>query len=94
MLTVDGANGLWINRLIRQADRTAVIASRVMALAVAGISLSVGVFTVTKILIPAVDAWAEGRELWFGSAVVAVVVLAFASGMLAARRRALIAAQA
>jgi high-affinity nickel-transport protein len=94
MLAVDGANGLWINRLIRQADRTAVIASRVMALTVAGISLSVGIFTVMKILVPAVDAWAEGREIWFGAAVVTVVLLAFASGMVAARRRALTAAQA
>jgi high-affinity nickel-transport protein len=87
MLTVDGANGLWINRLIRQADRTAIIASRVMALTVAAISLAVGVFTVTRILIPAVDAWAEGRELGFGVAVVAAVLLAFASAMFEARRR-------
>ncbi len=86
MLAVDGANGLWINRLIRRADRTAVIASRVMALAVAGISLTVGLFTVTKIVVPAVDAWAEGRELAFGAAVVGCVLLAFGSGMLAARR--------
>ncbi len=93
MLTVDGANGLWINRLIRRADRTAVIASRVMALTVAGISLAVGVLTVTKILVPAVDAWADARELWFGGAIVAVVFLAFASGMLAAHRRALVGAR-
>ena len=94
MLAVDGANGLWINRLIRQADRTAVIASRVMALSVAGISLAVGVFTVAKIVVPAVDAWAEGRELAFGAAVVAVVMLAFVTGTFAARRRALASARA
>ncbi len=94
MLAVDGANGLWINRLIRQADRTAVIASRVMALTVAGISLAVGVLTVAKIIVPAVDAWTDGRELWFGGAVVAVVLVAFASGMLAARRRALMSVRA
>ncbi len=94
MLTVDGANGLWINRLIRQADRTAVIASRVMALTVAGISLAVGVLTVAKIIVPAVDAWTEGRELWFGAGVVAVVLTAFVSAMLAARRRALVSVRA
>ena len=87
MLAVDGANGLWINRLIRRADRTAAIASRVMALTVAGISLVVGAFTVAKILVPAVDAWAEGRELWFGVAVVFAVLVAFVAAMLAARRR-------
>jgi len=94
MLAVDGANGLWINRLIRQADRTAVIASRVMALTVAGISLTVGALTVAKIIVPAVDAWTEGRELWFGAGVVAVVLTAFVSGMLAARRRALVSVRA
>ena len=94
MLAVDGANGLWINRLIRRADRTAVIASRVMALTVAGISLAVGAFTVTKFLVPALDAWADGRELWFGTAVVVAVLLAFAGAMVAARRRALAGARA
>jgi nickel/cobalt transporter (NiCoT) family protein len=88
MLVVDGANGLWINRLIRRADRTAALASRVMALTVAGISLAVGVFTIVKILVPAVDAWAEGRELWFGAAVVVVVLVAFVAAMRAVRRRA------
>ena len=53
MLAVDGVNGVWISALIRRADRTAVIASRVMALAVAAISLAVGLFTVAKMLLPA-----------------------------------------
>jgi high-affinity nickel-transport protein len=88
MLAVDGANGLWISRLIREADRTAAIASRVMALAVAAISLAVGAFTVAKVLLPAVDAWADGRGHWLGVAVLASVLLAFASAKLAARRRA------
>jgi high-affinity nickel-transport protein len=91
MLTVDGANGLWISRLIRRADRTAAIASRVMALTVAGISLVVGTFTVTKILVPAVDAWAKGRELWFGAAVVIAVLVAFVAAMRAARRHVVVA---
>ena len=41
MLIADGANGLWMARLISRADRVARIASRVMALAVAGMSLLV-----------------------------------------------------
>ncbi len=88
MLAVDGANGLWINRLVRRADRTAVIASRVMALAVAGVSLAVGGFVVAKILVPAVDEWADGHEAWLGAAVVAAVLAAFVAAMRAARRRA------
>ncbi|HTR57569.1 MAG TPA: nickel transporter [Casimicrobiaceae bacterium] len=86
MLTVDGINGVWISALIRRADRTAVIASRVMALAVAAISLAVGVFTVAKLLLPALDAWAASRELVFGTIVVSAVIAAFLAAMRAARR--------
>jgi len=86
MMTVDGVNGVWISTLIRRADRTAAIASRVMALAVAAISLVVGLFTVAKLLLPAVDAWADGHELVFGALVVSGVIAAFAIAMAAARR--------
>jgi nickel/cobalt transporter (NiCoT) family protein len=89
MLVVDGINGVWISRLIRRADRTAVIASRVMACTVAAISLAVGAFTVAKLLLPAVDAWADGRELFIGALVVTAVLAAFAAGMRASRQRAL-----
>lgn len=93
MLAVDGANGLWIHRLIRKADRTAAIASRVMALAVAGISLAVGVLAVSRILVPALDAWVEGRDLWVGAAVVAAALVAFGASMRMARRRAALASR-
>jgi high-affinity nickel-transport protein len=92
MLVVDGINGAWLSKLIRRADRRAVVASRVMALAVAGLSLAVGLFTVAKLVLPGVDAWAEGRELWFGGAVVAGVLVAFSVGMLVARREAAVRA--
>jgi len=94
MLVVDGINGLWLQRLIRRADRTAAVASRVMALAVAGLSLAVGLFTVAKLFVPDVGAWAEGRELWFGGAVIAGVLVAFGAGLLAARKQAPIAGRA
>ncbi|MEO5784277.1 MAG: nickel transporter [Casimicrobiaceae bacterium] len=87
MLCVDGLNGLWISRLVRRADRTAAIASRIMALAVAGISLAVGMLTVLKVLAPAVDAWSEHHELLLGGMVVASVLVAFALALTAARRR-------
>jgi high-affinity nickel-transport protein len=41
MLVTDGINGLWISRLIARADQIAVIASRVMSLAVSGVALLV-----------------------------------------------------
>jgi len=86
MLVVDGINGVWISRLIRRADRTAVVASRVMACAVAAVSFAVGVLAVARLALPRVEAWTDGRELMFGAAVVAAMLLAFAVGMRAARR--------
>jgi high-affinity nickel-transport protein len=86
MLVVDGVNGVWISRLIRRADRTAVVASRVMALTIAGLSLAVGLFTVVKVFVPAVDAWTEGREWLVGSTVVFATLGAFAIAMRAARK--------
>lgn len=73
MLVTDGVNGLWISRLIVRADQIARIASRVMSLVVAGISLLVGGFGVIKMSMPAVDAWSEGKELLFGAAVVTLI---------------------
>ena len=86
MLAVDGVNGAWISTLIRRADRRAVIASRVMALGVAAISVAVGLLTVAKLLLPAVDAWADRHELVSGVAVTTGVMAAFALAMVAARR--------
>jgi high-affinity nickel-transport protein len=73
MLVTDGVNGLWIARLIARADQVARIASRVMSLAVAGVSLLVAAFGVAKMTLPAIDAWSAGRELTFGAIVVVVI---------------------
>ncbi len=86
MLTVDGLNGWWISRLISRADSTAAVASRVMALAVAGISLAVGVFTVAKLILPSLDEWSDQHELMFGVAVILGIVVAFVAAMRSARR--------
>mgnify|MGYP001767507868 CR=1 FL=1 len=86
MLLTDGVNGLWIARLIRRADQTARLASRVMGLAVAGVSLLVAGFGAAKLLVPAVDAWSEGRELAFGAALVAIIALSYLAATRLARR--------
>jgi high-affinity nickel-transport protein len=88
MLVTDGANGLWISRLIVRADETARIASRVMSLAVGFVSLLVAGFSAAKLLLPRIDAWADGKELAFGALVVAIVLAGFIWGRSAARRRA------
>lgn len=77
MLLTDGMNGLWISKLIRRADRTALIASRVMSLVVGGVSLIVAAFGVMKLALPALDAWSEGREMTFGAGVVVVIAASY-----------------
>jgi nickel/cobalt transporter (NiCoT) family protein len=86
MLAVDGANGVFLAKLVRNADRTAAVASRVMALAVGALSMSIGLFTLAKLALPRVDAWAEGRELQLGASVAIGTIVAFAVGRVAARR--------
>lgn len=86
MLVTDGINGLWISRLIARADQIAVIASRVMSLAVAGVSLLVAAFGLAKLLVPVVDQWSDGKELVFGLTVVVLVVTSFLLAQWLARR--------
>lgn len=77
MMVTDAANGLWIARLIRRADRRAAIASRVMGLTVAGLSLLVAGFGLAKLLAPPLAAVTDGLELAFGAAVVATVAASY-----------------
>lgn len=89
MLVTDGINGLWISRLIRRADEVAQIASRVMGLVVAGVSLLVAGFGVAKFLSPGVDAWSDGKELVFGALLVAIIASSYLFAVRLARRPAL-----
>jgi high-affinity nickel-transport protein len=73
MLATDGLNGWWMAHLIRRADPGAAIASRVMSLAVSGVSLGVAALGMAKQLAPAIEAWSEGKELAFGALVVIAV---------------------
>ena len=80
MLVTDGINGLWISRLIARADDLARVASRVMSLAVGGVSLLVAGFAFAKLVLPAVDEWSQGKEFAFGVAVVVVILLSYLLG--------------
>lgn len=87
MTVVDGLNGAWICHLVTRANRRAAIASRCMALAVAAISAGVGLFAMAKVLLPAVETWAELQGLALGAAVMVGVAAAFAVGIAASRRQ-------
>jgi high-affinity nickel-transport protein len=91
MLVTDGINGFWISRLIVRADEVARVASRVMSLVVAGISLLVGAFGVMKMSLPAIDAWSEGKELFFGAAVVTVIGGSYLLALRLSRTRGVVA---
>ena len=80
MMLTDGINGIWISALIARADEIARIASRIMSLAVAGVSLLVAGFSTIKLLAPTVAAWSEDRELWFGGGVCLIVLGGFFLG--------------
>ena len=77
MMITDGVNGLWISRILARADQRARIASRIMGLTVAGLSLTVGGFGLAKYFIPAVADYSTGRELSFGILSIAIVALSF-----------------
>lgn len=85
MMVTDGINGLLVARLIRHADHIACVASRVMGLAVGGLSLAVSGFGICKYVSPEVGAWSQGKELSFGLSFIAVVGLSFLLAVRAAR---------
>jgi len=86
MLLTDGINGLWIARLIARADEVARIASRVMGLVVAGLSLLVAAFGLAKLASPLIDQWSEGKELIFGLALLVIVAIGYLAALRLARR--------
>ena len=81
MMLTDGLNSIWVTRLIRRADRHAVMASRIMATAVGVVSLAIGGLTLFKLVLPSLEEWTDTRGLWIGFGVVAAVTLAFVAAM-------------
>jgi high-affinity nickel-transport protein len=78
MLVTDGINGLWVAKLIARADRKARVASRIMGLAVAGLSLSVGFLGLARMGWPSLSDWAQDNNLWLGLLSVVLLASAFA----------------
>ena len=77
MVVTDGLNGWWISRLIARADQIAVLASRIMSVAVSGVSLLVAGLGIGKMASPLVENWSEGKELVFGAIVVLVIAASY-----------------
>jgi high-affinity nickel-transport protein len=88
MIATDGINGLWISRLLNRADQRALVASRVMGLAVGGLSLLIGMLGIAKYFFPEVGTHTEGRELLMGLTVVGTMAASFFLALHLSRRQA------
>src|SRR5689334_12860607 len=87
MAATDAVNGYAMSRLIARADRRAVVASRIMSLAVALLSLGVAGLALARMHWETVDHLADGLGLTLGAAVIATLVVAYGLAMRAAPAR-------
>ena len=81
MMITDGVNGVWVARLVARADRRALVASRVMGLAIGGLALLIGSYGVARLYFPAIALGAPQHELLLGCAAVGIVGLSFLIGL-------------
>lgn len=82
MIVADGANGLWVSRLLARADRRARVASRVLGLSIAFLALAIAALGVARVASPRAADLIEAGGLAAGAG---VVVIVFASYVLALR---------
>ena len=77
MTMVDGANGLWIARMLRRADGWARFASRTVTLTIIVLSFGLGALMLCTLVLPALDAWTDRHGLLMSATVIAAIVFAF-----------------
>ena len=77
MVVTDGLSGWWMEKLLRRAGERAAAASRAMVCVIGALSIGVGALGALKYLHPHATAFYEGRELYFGAALVATTPIAF-----------------
>lgn len=77
MMVTDAINGLWISHLLRRADASARVASRIMGITVALLSLTVAGLELSRQFLPQSSAWQDGKELLIGATVIGVVACSF-----------------
>lgn len=81
MMVADGLNGLWVAGMLRQADRRALIASRVMSMTIGMLSLLIAILGLARLFIPEVAAATESAGLLVGLGVVVLLLASFAVAM-------------
>ena len=86
MMVTDGVNGLWVARLLRQTNQRALIASRVMGLSIAFLSLAIAGLGMAKYFAPALAAMLDGASLLMGVGLVAILLASFGLALRLSRR--------
>ena len=77
MMVTDGLNGLWVARLLRAADRRALIVSRVMGLVVAFLSLAIASLGIARYFVPTIATLVEGAGVAIAAALSAMLLVSF-----------------
>ena len=88
MIVTDGLNGWWVARLIQRPGAGSARASRVMCIAISGVSLGTAALGAAAQLSPGVAGWAELHAPWLALLIVAIVAASFVAGLALARRAA------
>ena len=78
MVATDALNGLWVSRLVRDADERAAAASRIMSLAIGCVALAIAGLALARSILPGLDERIDGLGMAPSIAVAAVVVAAYA----------------
>ena len=86
MILTDGLNGWWVARLIQRPGPGAAAASRVMCIAVSGISLATAAVGAAAQMSGSIAGWADAHGEWIALAIVAIMGCSFGLGLALARR--------
>jgi high-affinity nickel-transport protein len=81
MMVADGLNGLWVARLLRNADRRARIASRFMSLTIALLSLAIAALSMVRQFAPTLAAPFEGSSVAVSAGMIALLFASFLVAM-------------
>ena len=86
MMLTDGVNGLWVARMIRQTNQRALIASRVMGLSIAFLSIAIAGLGMAKYFAPTVSVMLENAGLLMGVGLVVILLGSFGLALRLSRR--------
>ncbi len=81
MIVTDGVNGLWVARLLRRADRRALVASRVLSLSIGLLSLSIAALGLARYLSPEFARAIESAGMLMGFGLMGILLASFALAM-------------